>query len=212
MLVEGLCVGACAQYPTMELTEMLAHTQARRLQAVRVDAAGARVVIARRRVRNWRAGMHSSLHRALRSPLMEVTARTLLTLPFWFSGLLKLFAFDSGVAEMARADLRPAVAFNIATIAVQLVGSALIIANRRTWLGAGALGVFTGLTILLVHRFWTITEEPFRTIALHVSAEHIGIIGGLLGIAMLSARKAQREMQGAPSHNTNASKETASHE
>lgn len=113
----------------------------------------------------------------------------LLTLSSWLSGLYKLFAFDAGVAEMVHAGMEPATAFNIATIVVQIVGSTIIIVAHRTWLGAGALGFFTGLTILLVHRFWAIPEEPFRTIAFHVSVEHFGMIGGLLGISILSARR-----------------------
>lgn len=125
---------------------------------------------------------------ALQTQRAETIARTLLTSPFWLSGLGKLFAFDAGVAEMALAGLQPAFAFNIATITVQLIASALIIVNHRTCLAAGALGVFTTLTILLVHRFWAIAEEPFRTIALHVAAEHIGIIGGLMAVAILSGR------------------------
>lgn len=133
--------------------------------------------------------MQHGITKLLRTPLMALLARGLLTLPFWSSGLSKLFLFDSGVAEMARAGLEPAAGFNIATIIVQLAGSALIIVNRAAWLGAGALGLFTGLTILLVHRFWAISEEPFRTIALHVSSEHVGMIGGLIAIAILSARR-----------------------
>lgn len=133
--------------------------------------------------------MHHRIMEFLRAPAIEWLARALLTLPFWSSGLSKLVLFDSGVAEMARAGLNPPAAFNVATIVVQLLGSALIIVNRAAWLGAGALGLFTALTILLVHRFWAIAEEPFRTIALHVSIEHLGMIGGLLAIAVLSARR-----------------------
>lgn len=132
--------------------------------------------------------MHQHVQDQLRRPAIEIAARSLLTAPFWISGLSKLIHFDSGVAEMARAGLEPAVAFNLATIATQLLGSALVITGRRTWIGAFALGVFTGLTILLVHRFWVMTEEPFRTIAFHTSVEHVGIIGGLLAVAVLSAR------------------------
>ncbi len=137
--------------------------------------------------------MQHRISKLLRTPLMAWLARVLLTLPFWSSGLSKLFLFDAGVAEMARAGLETAAGFNIATIIVQLAGSALIIVNRAAWLGAGALGLFTGLTILLVHRFWAIAEEPFRTIALHVSSEHVDMIGGLIAIAILSARSAAAE-------------------
>jgi len=88
---------------------------------------------------------------------------------------------------MAHFGLEPAVAFNIATVVVQLGGSLLIILNRYTWLGAGALGIFTALTIPIVHHFWSMTEEPFRTIAFHTSAEHIGMIGALIVVSILAA-------------------------
>lgn len=109
-------------------------------------------------------------------------ARTVLTFMFWASGLAKLIDFNGGVAEMAQFGLEPAVAFNIATIITQLGGSILIILNRWTWLGAGALAVFTALTIPLVHHFWTM-EEPFRTIEFYVVMEHITVIGALMVVA-----------------------------
>lgn len=109
-------------------------------------------------------------------------ARTVLTFMFWASGLAKLIDFNAGVAEMAHFGLEPAVAFNIATIITQLGGSILIILNRWTWLGAGALAVFTTLTIPLVHHFWTM-EEPFKTIEFHVVMEHITVIGALMVVA-----------------------------
>jgi transmembrane protein len=125
----------------------------------------------------------------LRTPAVACLSHALLTLPFWFSGLSKLLFFDTGVAEMARAGVQPSAAFNVATFVVQLVGSALIILNRGAWLGSGALGSFTALPILLVHRFWAIADEPFRTIAMHVSTEHLGMIGGLLCVAVLAVRQ-----------------------
>ena len=131
--------------------------------------------------------MHQGIQQVLRVPAVTLTARIALTFPFWSSGLMKLFDFEAGAAEMARFGLIPAGAFNTATILVQLIGSLLIIANRLAWLGAGALGVFTALTVFLVHRFWAITEEPFRTIAFHTATEHVGIIGGLVAISILAA-------------------------
>ncbi|WP_312402569.1 DoxX family protein [Rhizobium sp.] len=109
-------------------------------------------------------------------------ARTVLTFMFWASGLSKLIDFNAGVAEMAHFGLEPAVAFNVATIITQLGGSILIILNRWTWLGAGALAVFTALTIPLVHHFWTM-EEPFKTIEFYVVMEHITVIGALMVVA-----------------------------
>lgn len=112
-------------------------------------------------------------------------ARILLTFAFWASGLSKLIDFNGGVAEMAHFGLEPAIAFNIATIITQIGGSLLVILNRWTWLGAGALGVFTALTIPLVHNFWTM-EEPFRTLEFYVVMEHITVIGGLMVVAWKS--------------------------
>jgi len=112
-------------------------------------------------------------------------ARILLTFPFWGSGLAKLIDFQGGVAEMAMFGLNPPVAFNIATIIVQLAGSALIIANRSAWLGAGALGVFTALTIPLVHHFWSL-EDDRAIVAFHTATEHVGMIGALILAAILA--------------------------
>ncbi|WP_191058086.1 DoxX family protein [Geminicoccus harenae] len=112
-------------------------------------------------------------------------ARTVLTFMFWMSGLVKLLDFQGGVAEMAHFGLEPAVLFNLATIVVQLGGSALVILNRWTWLGAGALAVFTVLTIPIAHHFWTM-EEPFRTLEFFFVMEHITVVGALMVVAWAS--------------------------
>lgn len=114
-------------------------------------------------------------------------ARILLTYMFWASGIAKLVDFQAGVGEMAHFGLNPPAVFAIATIIVQLVGSALIILNRWTWLGAGALGVFTLLTIPIAHNFWAM-EEPFKTIEFYVVMEHISIVGALMVVAWKADR------------------------
>jgi transmembrane protein len=132
--------------------------------------------------------MNNAVQHFLRRPATALAARVTLTLPFWLSGLSKLIDFPGGVAEMAHFELEPAVLFNVATIITQIGASALIISGRYVWLGAGVLGVFTALTVPLVHHFWSMADEPFRTIAFHTATEHVGMIGGLIGIAVLSAR------------------------
>ena len=131
--------------------------------------------------------MSDRINDVLRAPAVAFVARVLLTFPVWGSGLSKLIDFPGGVAEMAQFGLEPAVVFNIATIIVQLGGSLLVIVTRATWLGAGALVVFTALTIPLVHHFWSMTEEPFRTIAFHTATEHVGMIGALIVVSILAA-------------------------
>ncbi len=114
-------------------------------------------------------------------------ARIVLTYMFWASGIAKLVDFQGAVGEMAHFGLNPPAAFAIATIIVQLVGSALIILDRWTWLGAGMLGVFTALTIPIAHTFWAM-EEPFKTIEFYVMMEHITVIGALMVVAWKAER------------------------
>ena len=132
--------------------------------------------------------MFHSIERLLRLPAAALIARLAITFPFWGSAIIKLTDFAGARAEMAHFGLEPAVWFAVATILVQLGGSLLVILDRLAWLGAGALGVFTGLTVILVHHFWSITEEPARTIAFHTAMEHVGIIGGLFAVSVLAAR------------------------
>lgn len=123
--------------------------------------------------------------KALLSSLMtEIAARILVTFPFWGSGLAKL---SDGMAEMSRFGLEPAWLFNSLTVFVQLIGSAFIITNRWTWLGAGALGVFTFLTILIVHAFWRF-EGDQAVRALHTAGEPMGVIGALILVSILALR------------------------
>jgi uncharacterized membrane protein YphA (DoxX/SURF4 family) len=121
----------------------------------------------------------------LRAPVTAAAARVVLCLPFWWSGLTKLLDFSGGTAEMAANGLQPAWLFNALTILVQLGGSLLVILNRRTWLGAGALGVFTVFATLLAHHFWTFSGVE-RVHALNTFLEHLSIIAGLVLVAILA--------------------------
>ena len=109
----------------------------------------------------------------------------MLTFPFWGSGLSKLIVFQGGVAEMTQYGLKPPVLINILVIFTQLGGSLLVIANRRTWSGAGALAIFTLLTIPIAHDFWNLKGEAAK-FELYVAVEHIALIGGLMLAAILS--------------------------
>lgn len=123
----------------------------------------------------------------LSSSITEVAARILFTFPFWGSGLAKLLDFSGGMAEMSQFGLEPAWLFNSLTIFVQLTGSALIIFKRGTWFGAGMLGVFTFLTIPIVHAFWRLEGER-ALVAFHTAGEHMGMIGALILVSILATR------------------------
>jgi transmembrane protein len=129
--------------------------------------------------------MPGAIVRLLDQTWFLVLARIILTFAFWGSGLAKLINFQEGVAEMAMFNLPNPTLMNILTIITQLGGSLLIIFNRWTWLGAGALAVFTLLTIPLVHKFWAL-PAPDSIKAFHTATEHVTVIGGLMIVSILS--------------------------
>ncbi|MEV5407190.1 DoxX family protein [Streptomyces albidoflavus] len=119
---------------------------------------------------------------------VEVFARVLFMFVFLAGGLAKVIDFPGGVAEMRQFGLEPAVLINVLTIVVLLGGALLVILNRMVWLGAGALGVFIFLTILLVHQFWRLEGEK-AIVAIHTASEHLTVIGALILVAIYSLRR-----------------------
>lgn len=121
-------------------------------------------------------------------PQMAFFGRVLLTLPFWSSGLVKALDFGGATAEMAHFDLSPAALFAAATIVVQLGGSAAVILDRYTWLGAGALSVFTVLANAVAHRFWEIDDPVARFHDMAQFITNVAMIGGFILAAALAER------------------------
>jgi len=121
----------------------------------------------------------------LGSDAVLIAARIVLTCPFWISGLTKLGNWPSALGEMEHFGLSPAGPLAALVIALQLGGSAAIIAGRWTWLAAGALGVFTGLATLIAHAFWTYPAAE-RFAQTNTFFEHMSIIAGLALAAILA--------------------------
>ncbi len=137
--------------------------------------------------------MRNIVDTTLDSRWLWIGARVLLAVVFLSSGLAKLLDFQGGLAEMRAAGLEPDWLFNIATIAVLLGGSVLLLLDRALWLGAGALAVFLLLTILVVHHFWALPEAQART-AMFWALEHVSLIGGLVAAAIAS--RLRRKLEG----------------
>ncbi|QFR32588.1 DoxX family protein [Ancylobacter sp. TS-1] len=123
----------------------------------------------------------------LRWPVTAFLARLLLVFMFLGSAIDKITNFAGAQVEMAHFGLSPPWLFAVATILTQLIGSVLILANRATWLGAGALAVFTLLTIPIAHHFWTM-EGQMALIEFYFSVEHLSVIGGMILVAILAER------------------------
>ena len=112
-----------------------------------------------------------------------------MTLPYWWSGSIKITNLDGALAEAGHFGLKPAWLVVAVTVLVQLGGSLALILGRAGWLAAGALGVFTALATLIAHPYWTVEDPAERFHALNTFLEHIGLIGGF----MLAAALVERE-------------------
>ena len=120
----------------------------------------------------------------LESRLFLFLARLLLAAAFLVPGVIQALQFHGALGEFAHFGLHPTSVYVIASIVTLLAGSALVIVGGRwTWLGAGALGIYTGLTIIIVHHVWTM-HGPEAVTALHTVLEHIALIGGLMLVAV----------------------------
>ncbi len=117
-------------------------------------------------------------------------ARLLLVGAYVISAFVKLADFPGAVAEQAQVGMHPPMAWAILTIAIELVGPALVLFNRLAWLGAGMLGVFTALAAFKAHAFWTL-QGPERFMATNTFFEHMGLVGGFI-LAALVAEHALR--------------------
>lgn len=112
-------------------------------------------------------------------------SRVVITFMYWFAGVGFLIDFTGAQATMGFFGFEPVWLIAALTIGVQLIGSALIILDRRVWLGAGMLATFTLLTIPLVHDFWNM-EGPGAVQAMLESEEHLTVVGGLIVVSILS--------------------------
>jgi transmembrane protein len=110
-------------------------------------------------------------------------ARLCLTLPFWWSGIDKLFHPHAALAEIQGLGLPPSWLLYGLLLIVQLGGSLAIIFNRFAWLGAGALGVFTAIVTYMAHAFWKL-QGPARFAEMNDFLEHISLMAGMVFAAL----------------------------
>ena len=109
-----------------------------------------------------------------------------LCLAYLYSGVNKLFDFQSAIAEQAHFGMSPPALFAAATIAPPLGGSALTLFTRGfpAALGAMLLAGFTLAATLVGHPFWHETGME-RFFDLNSFLEHFGLIGGFVLVALI---------------------------
>jgi uncharacterized membrane protein YphA (DoxX/SURF4 family) len=128
-----------------------------------------------------------SVRAILEWPWTWPLARFALVVTFLASGLSKIANFSGGVTEMVDAGMPAPGVMALLSILVELTGSVLVLIGRWAWLGAGMLGVFTGIGAVTAHAFWKVSG-PERKEALAVFLMHFGLIGALALDALLAER------------------------
>ncbi len=109
-------------------------------------------------------------------------ARIALVVTFVMPGIMQPLQFNQSVGEFAHFGLPAWVV--VLSFVTLLGGSALVIlGGKLTWLGAGALGIYTGLTVFIVHHFWTMSGAD-QLNEMRTTFEHISLIGGLMVVAI----------------------------
>lgn len=98
--------------------------------------------------------MGNALHAAATAPWVQSLALLCLCAAFLQGGVDKVRDFRGAVAEMRQFGLAPAAPIAVATIALQLGASALIVSGWYRWAGALALAAFTVIAAFLADRFW----------------------------------------------------------
>jgi len=116
-------------------------------------------------------------------------ARLALSGAYLLGGVVKLTDFPGAVTEQAHFGMPYPALFAILTIAVELIGPALILSGRLVWLGASMLGVFTVLAAITANAFWTMPTGPERFGATNAFFEHLGLVGGFVLTAILAERR-----------------------
>jgi len=103
-------------------------------------------------------------------------------------GVNKLFDFPGAVAETTHFGLPLPAMVAALTIAVELGGSAVVLASRGRAAGAAALAGFTLAASFIANRFWELPAGQERFMMANAFFEHLRLVGAFLLVAHLALR------------------------
>jgi uncharacterized membrane protein YphA (DoxX/SURF4 family) len=138
-----------------------------------------------------RAGTPRAIAITLAWPGLWPAIRVALVSAFVIGGFTKLLDFAGAIAEQEHFGLRPGWLWAALAIGVEIGGSALVIAGRWVWFGAGGLGVLTAVAMLAANNFWALSGND-RFMALNAFFEHLGLIAGLVLVSVYATERADR--------------------
>ena len=118
---------------------------------------------------------------------VALIARTLLASIFLISGIRKALSFGFVAGMMAQKGFPASQVFLVATIALEIVGGLMLIANWHARYAALALAAFTLAAGTIFHGFWDSwsAPPPEYNNQLNHFLKNVAIVGGLLLTAAL---------------------------
>ena len=134
------------------------------------------------------ARMVERLRPIFAAPVLRWVALLGLCAAYLQGGFDKAADFSSAIAEMNHFGLSPAAPLAVATIAMEIVASILILTGFYRWLGALALASFTFFATFVANRFWEMAP-PERFTAANSFFAHLGLVGGFLLVAWYDLRE-----------------------
>jgi uncharacterized membrane protein YphA (DoxX/SURF4 family) len=130
----------------------------------------------------WETKLQATARLLVAWPAVHTFALLALCSAYLQGGIDKAADFGAAMDEMRNFGLAPAGPFALAVIALELVGSALILTGIWRWAGALALAAFTLIATLLANRFWD-APAANRLAIENGFFEHLGLVGGLILVA-----------------------------
>lgn len=111
-----------------------------------------------------------------------LAARLLFVAVFLPAGISKLTGFSGTVGYIASVGLPLPVAGAVLAAAVEILGSAALLAGLGTRAAALALAVFTLFASVFFHAYWAAPADQAFVVQL-LFFKNVGIVGGLLALA-----------------------------
>jgi putative oxidoreductase len=112
--------------------------------------------------------------------------RILIALIFLLAGFGKLTGFEGTVGYIASKGLPLPQLAAVGAILVELGGGIMLVVGWKTRLAAAAMFIFTALTALIFHNFWSVPPEQAQNQMIHFM-KNISMMGGLLYVVIHGA-------------------------
>jgi putative oxidoreductase len=109
----------------------------------------------------------------------SLVGRILIALIFVLAGFGKVTGFDGTVSYIASKGLPLPQLGAIVAILVELGGGTLLILGWKARWAAGALFIFSAMTALFFHNFWTLPADQAQNQMIHF-LKNISMMGGLM--------------------------------